>query len=96
MKKWPMNGALGAATRRYFMLHNDEISYHRRPPTNYESCIATPYVLRYDDHRSSSVEAVSSPGGDAELIKTIHITPHTRVTTEKARVGLLYSCMNIK
>jgi len=110
MKKWPMNGAMGQATRRYFMLHNDELAYHKRPPPNYESSIATPYVLRYEDQRQSertsavqSLDSVDigSPGGpgardEDNLLKTVHITPHTRVTAEKARVGLLYSCMNIR
>lgn len=104
-----MNGRMGQATRRYFMLHNDELTYHKRPPPNYESSIATPYVLRYEDQlravrdkpggaRSASGPASPARGGekdDDNLLKVLHITPHTRVVTEKARVGLLYSCMNI-
>ena len=82
MQKWPMNNHIGSATRRYFILNKDTVSYHKQPPTYFESCIATPYALRYDN-----------PDIDSKL-NELHITPHSRVAAHKKQ--LVFSCLAIR
>ena len=89
MKKWPFNNSLGSATRRYFILEKDSITYFKVPPTQYESSVYTPYILR-----KPYSEQLAGNGNGNDKLKSLHISAHTRVN--KTKVQLMYNCMSIR
>ena len=95
MKKWPFNNSIGSATRRYFILERDCITYFKIPPTQYEGGLYTPYIVREPyTEKMGAGGGGGSGGGGKDRLKSLHISAHTRVN--KAKMQLMYNCLAIR